>query len=110
VEDPFVIWHNIYSIGDGHNRGNTAVHWEALSQLFNPQNATGSMSTDLMIDNSDFSNDTILARTATQPLVLKLSLGSEPLPDARQRTTLSRLDVLKQMFDAFVNRMLAYSF
>jgi uncharacterized protein YegL len=34
-----------------------------------------------------------------------------PSQPAEKRTaTLSRLDVLKQMFDAFINRLLAYSF
>ena len=109
VRDPFTIWHNLHSIGDNQTRGRTTVHWNALSRFFNTQNATGSVYAETMIDASDLSEN-FRAPSAARPLVLKLSLGSEPLPPARQRKTLSRLDVLKQMFDAFVNRLLAYNF
>ncbi|KAJ8116748.1 hypothetical protein OPT61_g1881 [Boeremia exigua] len=109
VVAPFTIWHNLHDIGDDHTRGHTTVHWEPLSQFLNPRNATGSVNAESMIDASDLSEGSRVAPT-NGPLVLKLSLGSAPLLKAHQRRTLSRLDVLKQMFDAFVNRLLAYNF
>ncbi|KAF9695209.1 hypothetical protein EKO04_006853 [Ascochyta lentis] len=109
VEDPFVVWHNLRDIGDNERRGRTLVHWEALSDYFNSQNATGTVNAESMIDASVMAQDPF-SRPVSGPLVLKLSLGSAPSPKAEQRKTLSRLDVLKQMFDAFVNRLLAYSF
>lgn len=109
VEDPFVIWHNMYSIGDNFQRGHTAPHWEPISKFFNSRNATGSVNAESMIDATNRLSDPQQPSTEG-PLVLKLSLGSEPAPPTSQRKTLSRLDVLKQMFDAFVNRLLAYNF
>ncbi|KAF1351667.1 hypothetical protein EJ07DRAFT_168877 [Lizonia empirigonia] len=109
VQSPFIIWHNLRDIGDGQYRGRYAGHWEALSKFFNQQNATGSVHAESMYDEPD----TFRGRNSLpgrDPLVLKLNLGPTPNLRAEQHKTLSRLDVLKQMFDAFINRLLAYSF
>ncbi|KAA8625904.1 VWA-2 multi-domain protein [Pyrenophora tritici-repentis] len=46
---------------------------------------------------------------ASQPLVFKLLLDTLSTP-SNETNHLTRLDVLKQMFDAYINRVLAYSF
>ena len=107
VHSPFTIWHSMYDTGDGHRHGQTVEHWTRLSGLLNSEVATGS------IHEEPFSNDSSPAHIrkdiATDTLVLKLGLGGSPVRTAHQRKTLSRLDVLKQMFDAFINRLLAYN-
>ena len=45
------------------------------------------------------------------PHVFKICLGKQPrFSTSNELATLTRLDVLKQMFDAYVNRLLAYNF
>lgn len=108
VDAPFVIWHNLYSTGDDYRRGTVTDHWNALSEYFNHHNATGTIHEESMVDPPEFSEG--LDAHPSGPLVLKLGLGSAPSESASERKTPSRLDVLKQMFDAFVNRLLAYNF
>lgn len=110
VKGPLVFWHNMFSSGDGHCRGKHNGHWNALSQFFNSQNATGSVNAEPMMDSSDMSECFPVSPTASKPVVLKLCLMAGPSSKASKRKNLSRLDVLKQMFDAFVNRLLAYNF
>jgi hypothetical protein len=97
----------MYNIGDGDHSGQTVEHWNRLSGLLNSEIATGS------IHEEPFSDDRppahIRRGIATDTLVLKLGLGGPPSRSAHERKTLSRLDVLKQMFDAFINRLLAYN-
>ncbi|KAJ4318769.1 hypothetical protein N0V94_004283 [Neodidymelliopsis sp. IMI 364377] len=110
VESPFMVWHNLRSVGDGQHRGGAEAHWKAMSSFFDPQNATGTLATESMLDPADRRMEDFVDAT-DQPLVLKLSLGNQPINTrASRRKNLSRLDVLKQMFDAFVNRLLAYNF
>jgi len=83
-------------------------HWNALTQFFNYRNATGTIHEESMVDTPELAGG--LHAAPSGPLVLKLTLGSAPSKSAIERKTLSRLDILKQMFDAFVNRLLAYNF
>lgn len=106
---PFIFWYNMDNIGDGHWRGRHTGNWGALSKLFNQQNATGSVHAESMFDEPDTLGDRN-SRPGRDPLVLKLYLGSTPDSRAEQHKPLSRLDVLKQIFDAFLNRLLAYGF
>ncbi|KAF2996796.1 hypothetical protein E8E13_000636 [Curvularia kusanoi] len=105
---PPVIWHNLYFTGDGHSRGTTTMHWNPLNTLLSAQFATGSVNEERMID--DRSPAQSHRHSTSGPLVLKLRLGPKPSQSLKSHKTLSRLDVLKQMFDAFINRLLAYNF
>ncbi|KAH6622099.1 hypothetical protein C7974DRAFT_216154 [Boeremia exigua] len=109
VEHPFTIWHGMRDVGDGYCTASCIAHWKAVSELLNLSNATGSVNAESAYDNSDSPTD-LRTYSTTGPLVLKLALGPSPAPPAGQRKTLSRLEVLKQMFDAFINRLLAYNF
>ena len=120
VPQEFVLWTNLVDEGDSRFVGHTQDHWEPLSKFLNPWNATGKLREELAYDKknraaNDDSDDDDSGNEEmgedvdqAQPLVLKINLGYGPSkPNTR---TLSRLDVLKQMFDAFVNRLLAYNF
>ena len=117
VEQPFVFWTGIRHTGDGYNTGTTVkAHWKPISRFFNYHSSTGKLEQESMVDdplNNDDSNDVNREATAhgNLPLVLKICLGKQPRNHtSKYRNTLSRLDILKQMFDAYVNRLLAYSF
>jgi hypothetical protein len=105
LQSPLTVWRSLCHTGDGHRSGQNMEHWSRLSGLLNSEFATGSIHEEPLIDDRSPAlsrrNDTI---------VLKLGLGGPPSSSpAHKQKTLSRLDVLKQMFDAFVNRLLAYN-
>lgn len=115
VEKPFVFWTGLERAGDGHSRGTVLEgHWQPLSQYFNRAYSTGTLNKETCVDESSDIEDTNDESNhsqsgSTQPLVFKLQLAGPPM-SAEKRNTLTRLDVLKQMFDAFINRILAYNF
>lgn len=108
---PFTIWRNLHDIGDKHLCGTIEPHWQSLSKLLNPQFTTGHLNEESMVDTKSVEEERLRkVWIEGQPLVLKVQLGEPAIPDDDNRKTLSRLEVLKQMFDAFVNRVLAYNF
>ena len=107
VRSPFTIWRSMYSTGDGHRCGQTEEHWTRLSGLLSSEIANASIHEEPFCD--DRFPALIRRDLTTDTLVLKLGLGGPPSSSAHKRKTLSRLDVLKQMFDAFINRLLAYN-
>ena len=117
VGQPFVFWMGLRNTGDNHIVGNTVDdHWLPISRFFNTYSSTGRLEEESMVDdphNDDDSDDTDDEYTArgNRTCVFKIALGAQPRNStSKSRDTLSRLDVLKQMFDAYVNRLLAYSF
>jgi uncharacterized protein YegL len=110
VEQPFVFWTGLHDTGDNHIAGNAVYdHWEPIASYFNSGDSTGKLVPESAVDklsSDDESEDTALG---TRPLVFKICLGIRSR-SSKKRDTLSRLDVLKQMFDAYVNRLLAYNF
>jgi hypothetical protein len=117
VEEPFEFWTGLRDDGDKHYYG--AMHdeqWEPLSSFFIPAKSTGRLANESCVDNEENANDNECSRQAStltnadRPLVFKVVLGMPSQPAEKRTATLSRLDVLKQMFDAFINRLLAYSF
>jgi hypothetical protein len=113
VEEPFVFWTGLRDTGDNHVVGNMVEdHWGPIARYFNRTNSTGKLTKESVVDklnNDDGSDDidhddTILDNST---LVFKLALGRPPSSSkSKNRDTLSRLDVLKQMFDAYINRLL----
>lgn len=96
------------------------THWKGISSLFNDKDSTGTLREETCIDQSNVDvNDTEYSsdgfsqsshddEVRFRPLVLKLYLRDPR--KLRKRDTLSCLDVLKQIFDAFINRTLAYNY
>ncbi|ORX96291.1 hypothetical protein BCR34DRAFT_619726 [Clohesyomyces aquaticus] len=108
----YTLWLGITYKGDDSYAGNTRNHWESLSQFFSHSYATGKLANEPAWDGDD---GTLFRQIfegrpihGAQPLVFKISLSGGPRKENLK--TLSRLDVLKQMFDAFINRILAYNF
>ena len=116
VEQPYVFWTGLRNAGDGQHRGRTVDnHWKPISRFFNTSSSTGKLEKEGMVDDTlaDDSDDINRGASAdgNLPLILKIALGKQPRHrNSSIRNTLSRLDVLKQMFDAYVNRLLAYNF
>ncbi|KAF1833256.1 hypothetical protein BDW02DRAFT_599244 [Decorospora gaudefroyi] len=117
VEDPFVFWIRLRDIGDSKIFGRCVdKHWDPISGYFNAVDSTGNLSMEscvaMLADDDEVPDDDIdlSGATSNHPCVLKLSLDTQEESVRLPETTLSRLDVLKQMFDAYINRLLAYNF
>jgi hypothetical protein len=109
IGPPFIIWRGLYSAGDGNYTGWTEHHWEDLSKFLDYEHGTGNLSEESLYDSKHAADDWLSRSVKQQPIVLKLQLGNPPT-EKRDPKYLSRLDVLKQTFDAFINRVLAYNF
>ncbi len=98
--------------GDGHRSGHPQGHSAQLSSFLNRYNATGVLKDEKVFDGDSDSEDIEMRdQDSTPPLVLKLWISGQPSESGgSKKRNLSRLDVLKTMFDAFVNRLLAYNF
>ncbi|KAE9366198.1 hypothetical protein N431DRAFT_549163 [Stipitochalara longipes BDJ] len=111
-----VPWTGMTDQGDGRMCGNPHEHWERLSEYLNRHHATGQLKNESLCgsDSTDSSDDEDLYgmedQHAVTPLVLKIFLAGPPKSTNKSGRNLSRLDVLKSMFDAFVNRLLAYNY
>ncbi|KAG4437405.1 hypothetical protein IFR05_007130 [Cadophora sp. M221] len=114
-----VAWTGLASQGDHHLSGNPQENWTRLSQFLNSQDATGKLSEEKIFgtdasettqDNDGNSNADVDmdGQRLPTPLVLKLWMGGQRAEKSGKN--LSRLDVLKNMFEAFSNRLLAYGF
>jgi len=123
--------------GDRHLRGHPHDPWSRLSQYLNHHSATGQLSYETVFDNDpsntdrdgneECEDDDVDMDTATSPapLVLKVYMSlKKPERSGKNLTRVSimiipylqlltlpvKLDVLKNMFEAFSNRLLAYGF
>ena len=93
------IWHK----GDEEYRGTTHDHWESLLELLNSTKERGQL-----IDEPIYKQERNESHNSNQSLVLKVLLRRQW--KKRVPRLLSRLDVLKQMFGAFIDRILAYGY
>ncbi|EAT77244.1 peptidylprolyl isomerase [Parastagonospora nodorum] len=113
VEGFFHLWYCLVDVGDGETTGCTINGpWERLSNYFNEDISTGGLTEEPCVAKADESGARS-GRGMDQPLVFKLTiLGNRKSSSSNvvKSPHLSRLDVLKQMFDAFINRLLAYNF
>jgi ubiquitin-protein ligase/uncharacterized protein YegL len=123
--------YNLQDLGDGWFSGHTSSSWEALSNYLTPWHARGFLGdetayADAMTSSSGsvlglmnnnifdwdgpFVNDSHgnAPGSSVTPLVFKVLL-TRPTVQKESRA-ISRLSVLKQMFDQFVNRILAYNY
>ncbi|KAL1608137.1 hypothetical protein SLS60_003076 [Paraconiothyrium brasiliense] len=106
---PLTVWTDLRHEGDGQLVGSPVDHWQNLSQYFNTKHARGRLVDEpLCEEDDDVPSRSAVDRPTTGTLVLKLRLSRAS--GKMKRKSLSRMDVLKQMFDAFVNRLLAYGY
>ena len=96
------VWADLNYKGDGQLSGTPGQMWEKLDTYFTPQHAFGSLQNEPLWDERAQG-----ATPSLSPLVLKVMLSGG---GSSRRKGISRLDVLKQMFDQFVNRILAYEY
>ncbi|KAJ4353723.1 uncharacterized protein N0V89_005453 [Didymosphaeria variabile] len=111
VSCPLTVWTDMRHLGDGQFQGSPEDHWQNLSRFFNAKHATGRLVDEALYEEDDDVPDRIAvdrAGAVPVPLVLKLRLSRTS--SRTKRKPLSRMDVLKQMFDAFINRLLAYGY
>ncbi|KAE8873449.1 hypothetical protein PTNB73_00081 [Pyrenophora teres f. teres] len=113
LQASLVFWIKMRDRGDRHITGEWSdAHWEPISPYFNREFCTGTLSEEFCFtkeqDDED-SKNTYDADKVSQPLVFKVYLGLDSSA-SKQKSHMTRLDVLKQMFDAYINRLLAYNF
>ena len=105
------VWTNMSSSGDGLMAGHIRPHTDRLSLYLNATHCNGKLEDEELCSER---------RTAffgpnhnnSQPLVLKVDISPRRTKsdDSKQESKLSRLDVLKQMFEAYINRAIAYGY
>ncbi|KAJ4303176.1 hypothetical protein N0V90_002069 [Kalmusia sp. IMI 367209] len=110
VTSPFIIWIDMIYNGDDSYFGRVKDHWERLSHFFTREHAKGCLANEAFHDavNEGVQPFVNRDRDIVRPLVFKVKLAGPP--QMKDYKVLSRLDVLKQMFDAYVNRLLAYGY
>lgn len=94
---------NLRDYGDGWYTQQTLDETESLSLYLTQSHCTGQLESE-----DAFTKDTSNLGSQSNHKVLKVMLAT-PREDAWNHG-LTRLDVLKQMFEALINRMLAYSY
>jgi ubiquitin-protein ligase/uncharacterized protein YegL len=125
------LWHSVADKGDDFFTGYKISNWDKLSEYLNPFYAKGVLSAEPLyhLEESDeevrsihgdspsvvdslHSEDDDVPTIRAPALVLKLYLNKPGRKRKRtdRKLTTSRLSLLKQMFDQFVNRILAYNY
>lgn len=98
-----VVMTDVREAGDGWIIRQIPAMTERLSWYLTLRHCTGKLEPETIFEgNSD------APRSQSSHKVLKIQIGREP--SAKRTDRLSRLDVLKQMFEALINRMLAYNY
>jgi hypothetical protein len=104
IGDP-VVWTDIRSDGDGMRLGWPKKHTESLTPRLSRPYCHGKLGEELLC-----SEDRVWTENEDRPLVLKVDIHSRSPKVSPNDSKLSRLDVLKQMFEAFINRLISYGY
>lgn len=96
-------WTDLNSSGDGLLTGQPRQTTDQLATYLNALHCFGTLGAEKVYREDDY------VRSAHQPLVLKVKIERAHRPKV-ENSRLTRLDVLKQMFEALINRMLAYNY
>lgn len=99
------VWADVKESGDGLWVGSPLADSEMMANYLTRTHCSGHLGPEKL-----FKEDLPVVRSnaADQPLVLKMKVNP-PWKPHRKYNKLTRLDVLKQMFEAVINRMLAYN-
>ncbi|KAI5197083.1 hypothetical protein E4T38_08189 [Aureobasidium subglaciale] len=108
------VWTGLKEYGDSCLTGNIMSNTSRLILYLNPHTATGILGPELLRATSDVSQSLSESEDEdgdvdSRVLVLKV-LVAEIVSTEQESRLLSRLEGLKQMFDAMVNRLIAYSY
>jgi uncharacterized protein YegL len=121
VEQPWLkykkyeIWTDLKTHGDSRYVGNIAENHELLRNYLTPYHAFGTLRDEPVykVESSGSSDDEIVDSDEDhddpKPLVLKIKFSVAADHEKRKRS-LSRLQVSKQLFEALINRIIAYSY
>lgn len=101
------IWTDLSSSGDSLLAGCYRAHTDRLSGYLNTNHCHGKLEEEPLCVEHGTSGS---AFNPAQPLVLKVNLAIRRTHRNRQDSRLTRLDVLKQMFEAYINRTTAYGY
>ncbi|USW57709.1 Putative ubiquitin-conjugating enzyme E2, von Willebrand factor, type A, U-box [Septoria linicola] len=103
------VWIDLKSNGDGYLNGHPRPATVQLNHLLNASHCHGKLGDEPVWSDGQI-NASYTPGTQNHPLVLKVQINDRVKTSRSQSARLSRLDVLKQMFEAYINRMVAYSF
>jgi hypothetical protein len=108
ADESYTSWTDLTHSGDENYRGCTRRHWEQLCLYFTREHATGLLDNEPVYTKEDTGTQHPPIHHGMQPLVFKLTLGGAP--SLANHKTLTRIGVLKQTFDAYINRLLAHGY
>jgi uncharacterized protein YegL len=110
------IWTDLEGNGDDHYLGHIAPNDELLRDFFTPHHAFGSLQAEAVYKSESKSSADFEVwdsgdddQQNGKPLVLKVHVSKVSTREKDERR-LSRLEVLKQLFESVINRMIAYSY
>ncbi|THZ49733.1 hypothetical protein D6C90_03218 [Aureobasidium pullulans] len=108
------VWTDLKSYGDNRFQGHIASNSDYLMDYLTPYHATGVLQAEPIHSPpsespSEDSSESDEEGGTPKVLVLKVKISAAAVYQKSSRG-LSRLEVLKQMFEAMVNRMIAYSY
>ncbi|KAI4727940.1 hypothetical protein E4T49_04269 [Aureobasidium sp. EXF-10728] len=110
------IWTDLENNGDDHYVGNLPLNHELLRSYLNRYHAFGTLQAESVYKKKSSASNPVRVWDSDEdeedddkPLVLKVQF-SEAADREKDQRRLSRLEVLKQMFEAMINRMIAYSY
>lgn len=101
-------WVSLDDGGDGWYRGDRRNNADTLAQFFTPGYCTGRLGPETVFKNSKFEHETVAPHSSPSGNVFKVMVSKGR--HEKRESQLSRLDVLKQMFEALINRMVAYNY
>ncbi|KAK4552990.1 hypothetical protein LTR86_009914 [Recurvomyces mirabilis] len=106
MEEARICWMNLEDSGDGRLSGNYVHGPENLSAYLDAQHCFGHLGEEKV-----YRDHTRVARSYDQPLVFKVAVTTKSQRSETKRDRkISRLDALKQIFQALINRILAYNY
>jgi uncharacterized protein YegL len=110
------VWTDLETNGDDHYEGYIASHSQLLRRFLTPSHAFGTLQAEAVCKTQSTSSSPVYvwdsddgAEENAKPLVLKLQI-SKVSSRERDERRLSRIEVLKQMFESMINRIIAYSY
>ncbi|PIA90444.1 putative bifunctional E2/E3 enzyme [Cercospora beticola] len=103
------IWTGLYSNGDGLMTGMPRDHTDPMSWYLKRGLYNGRLE-DEPLCGEEATAQNGQASDNTKPLVIKVDVQAIRKTSSREAADLSRLDVLKQMFEAYINRSIAYGY
>ncbi|EME80089.1 uncharacterized protein MYCFIDRAFT_177070 [Pseudocercospora fijiensis CIRAD86] len=101
------VWTDLYSSGDGLLNGACNEVTTSLHQFLNAAHCRGKLEEEPVHSERSFLPS---SSRSTQALVLKVEIEKRRTSTGHEIPKMSRLDVLKQLFEALINRSIAYGY